>query len=118
MFSFAESSLDIALAFSGAVFTDEDGEKDFLGLSKDDFLGNLYSGSPLVWAPDGDAAFDDGSVVLQLDGATRVRLIGFRRDAAGGVIDLTDFEMNSDDFYELLESWSTAFIRQWELMSG
>ncbi len=39
--------------------------------------------SKLMWAPDGDEAFDDGSYVLQIDSGSLVRLIGFKGTSGG-----------------------------------
>jgi hypothetical protein len=47
-------------------------------MSEAQFTKTLHSNS-LVWAPDGDEAFDDSSNVLQFDIADPVRLIAFKR---------------------------------------
>lgn len=75
------------------------------------YLGGTYRGdvgenvdwSTIVWVPDGDEAFDDGSHILQMDTGSSVRLIGFQNTgddlAAGDVVELT---MLPDAFYSVL----------------
>src|SRR5690242_20205886 len=50
----------------------------YFGMSEAQFTKTLHSNS-LVWAPDGDEAFDDSGYVLQFDLGDLVRLIAFRR---------------------------------------
>ena len=70
----------------------------------------------LIWAPDGDEAFDDGSSVLQLDVGDRVRLIGFRcgvgyhHDPAT----LRDVWLDAAGYYTTLKEWRDAFIAEWQ----
>jgi hypothetical protein len=70
----------------------------------------------LVWAPDGDEAFDDGSYVLQFDVENRVRLIGFKSDDTDRYdpATLKDIWLSSDDFYSVLSRWRDAFEAEWE----
>lgn len=64
--------------------------------------------SGLVMAPDGDAAFDDGSHVLQFDLGRRVRLVAFRgeRQVDAVVDSISDVEMDGKRFYPVLEQWT------------
>jgi hypothetical protein len=41
-------------------------------------LRDMIYSRHILWAPDGDAAFDDGSYILQFDVDERVRLIAFK----------------------------------------
>ena len=69
-----------------------------------------------VWAPDGDAAFDDGSYVLQFNIGGRVRLIGFRC-ATSGLHDpasINEVWLDSEEFYSVLEDWQGNFRAEWE----
>src|SRR6266700_1875408 len=76
--AFADAAaIDIANAYTSALYLDDEKEMYF-GMSEAQFTQALYSNS-LVWAPDGDEAFDDGSYVLQFDVGDRVRLIAFKR---------------------------------------
>jgi hypothetical protein len=58
--------IDIANTYTSAVYLDNDGNETYFGMSQAQFTNTLNSKS-LVWAPDGDEAFDDGSYVLQFD---------------------------------------------------
>ena len=62
----------------------------------------------ILWAPDGDEAFDDSSKVLQFDIADRVRLVGFKTDEDLPRL-VTDVSMESDAFYAILDDWLTKF---------
>ena len=46
--------------------------ESFFGISADE-LRNALASNKMVWAPDGDAAFDDGGHVLQFDQGDSVR---------------------------------------------
>lgn len=57
----------------------------------------------IVWAPDGDAAFDDGSHILQMDTGSSVRLIGFQNTGdALTVDDVVELTILPDAFYSVL----------------
>ena len=104
----------IADAFRNAVYADEQ-QESFFGVRLAEFCDFFYQKSRLVWAPDGDEAFDDGSYVLQFDANSRVRLIVFRRDEgyrqAPGT--LRDVWLPADDFYNVLREWRDAFEAEW-----
>ncbi len=71
----------------------------------------------LMWAPDGDEAFDDGSHVFQIDEKDNmVRLIAFNNslDEAEFVDSITELYIESRRYYGVLEDWSTAFRTLWE----
>jgi hypothetical protein len=87
------------------------------------YLSGTYRGdvseqvdwSTIIWVPDGDEAFDDGSHILQMDIGSSVRLIGFQNtgDAltADDVVELT---MLPDAFYSVLAQcvdWYRGQIR-------
>jgi hypothetical protein len=69
----------------------------------------------LIWAPDGDAAFDDGAVIVQIDEETHVRLVAFRNSpsSSGGPINLQELRIASDNYYDTLRKWSEAFLAEW-----
>jgi hypothetical protein len=70
----------------------------------------------LEWAPDGDAAFDDGSYVLHLEDLTNVRLIGYLSTPAY-VCDpqsLREIWLPIDDFYAILQNWHDRFETEWK----
>lgn len=66
--------------------------------------------SEVVWAPDGDEAFDDGSFVLQFDEKDKVRVLAFRRGKGDSDIsDLAEVRLDPDEFYGVLGSWRSQF---------
>ena len=104
----------IADSFLNACCADEQKES-FFGIAAEHFREVIYS-NHLVWVPDGDEAFDDGSYVLQFDVADRVRLVAFKQDD-NYVYDrgtLRGLWVGSDTFYEVLQQWSEAFEAEWK----
>jgi hypothetical protein len=69
-----------------------------------------------MWAPDGDAALDDGSYVLQFDVDDRVRVIAFRcrENFLHDPATLSDVWLSADGFYNVLQQWHDAFEAEWE----
>ena len=65
----------------------------------------------VVWAPDGDEAFDDDSHILHLDLDQSVRLIGFRTpdDYHSRVRDVTEVVVSENEFYDTLANWLVRF---------
>jgi hypothetical protein len=112
---FAEAAaIDIANAYTSAVYLDNDGNETYFGLSEAEFTKTLYSKS-LVWAPDGDEAFDDGSYVLQFDVGDRVRLIAFKRpESLVDPASVREVWLSSDTFYNALREWTNTFLVDWE----
>lgn len=107
------AAIDIADAYTSAVYLD-DGKEMYFGMSEVQFTKTLYSNS-LVWAPDGDEAFDDSSHVLQFDVGDRVRLIGFKRpDSLVDPASVREVWLSSDAFYNALREWRDAFMAEWE----
>ena len=86
-----------------------------LGLSPEE-VRNLVYRNELLWAPDGDEAFDNGSFVLQFDVGDRVRLIGFQGNSDYRHVQgtLTQVWLRGDRFYELLQEWLEKFNAQWK----
>lgn len=114
---FAESNAaSIADAYSDVVFN-ESHEPEYLGVPTECFRDALYR-NHLVWAPDGDEAFDDGSHVLQFDLGDRVRLVAFKRlgqpPQPSEVIDLW---LDAERFYAVLRQWVEAFDTEWTSMT-
>ena len=103
----------IADAFCSGVYADEHHDSYF-GISWSEFRDLFYS-NHLMWAPDGDAAFDDGSFVLHFDVGDRVRLIGFKFSADYRYVPdtLSDQWLGADEFYEVLRQWHAAFEAEW-----
>lgn len=87
---------------------------DYFGLPAADFTEILY-GNAIVWAPDGDEAFDDGSHILQFDVGNKVRLIAFAHAESPEDVGGTVVEEWLDDevFYSVLSRWSEQFAAEW-----
>jgi hypothetical protein len=104
----------IASSVSRAIYCEPDENELFFGMTKPQFTDIIYS-NDLLWAPDGDEAFDDGSYVLQFDVGEKVRLIAFRR-AINPIYDpesLRDAWLAADDFYGILQNWCDVFKAEW-----
>jgi hypothetical protein len=113
-----EDGMQIAVSVIRSLYTDVDKGTTFFDLSSSDF-GRLIHRNRLLWAPDGDEAFDDRSFVLQFDAADRVRLIAFRRGLDADVLlNMRDVWMLSDHFYSILEEWHRRFEADWRLAIG
>jgi hypothetical protein len=110
--SFArERAAEIADAFRLAVYAPDQELASYFGMSRAEFSKVLY-GQHIVWAPDGDEAFDDGSFVLHFDLDDQVRVIAFRSIAGAYRHDpetLRDVEMPATKFYSILEDLSRAY---------
>jgi hypothetical protein len=106
----------IADAFRDVVYGDRPKESYF-DIPQMQFAEMLHL-NRIVWAPDGDEAFDDGSYILQFDILDSVRLIafkcgqGFFHDPAT----LSDISLPAEDFYGLLHKWHDAFEAEWGSM--
>lgn len=102
----------IADAFRNAIYG-EHRMTSYFGIPLPQFSEMFYS-KQIIWAPDGDAAFDDGSYVLQFDVKDCVRVVAFK--SAGYSYDpatLRDMYLAADDFYPLLQKWSDGFESEW-----
>jgi hypothetical protein len=105
----------IADAFRDAIYAERQKESYF-GVPLTEFADVIQS-KRIVWAPDGDEAFDDGSYVLQFDVRDRVRLIAFKSEGSGyDPATLSDVWLSGDDFYNVLQRWHDAFEAEWESM--
>jgi hypothetical protein len=109
------SAHEIASSIVSILYDDLPAEAKLLGMRNDE-LADLVHGSRLIWAPDGDAAFDDRSHVLHIDIDDQVRLIAFRRGDQG-LFDpstLVDQWLPIDEFYSVLGEWRDRFVLEWE----
>jgi hypothetical protein len=105
----------IADAVRSALYGDTADEAQFFGITGPEFRDIVYA-NDLLWAPDGDAAFDDRSYVLQLDVEDRVRLIAFKSADEGFACDpdsLRDVWLPVDEYYRVLEQWHHSFEAEW-----
>jgi hypothetical protein len=104
----------IADAVSQALYGDGPDDESFWGMSRSE-LRKLVSSKDLLWAPDGDAAFDDGSYVLQFDVEERVRLIAFQRPVGlfHEPATLRDVWITTQRYYLTLQQWRDDFEASW-----
>jgi hypothetical protein len=100
----------IAEAFLSANYTETPPGQLFFDVPADEFLSELAA-HELVWAPDGDAAFDDGGHVLQFDVDGRVRLVAFKN--GNGDLALREAWLDEHTFYDILEKWRSTFEAVW-----
>lgn len=105
---------EIVDAFLATTYDMDRQDEHFFGMSCDEFRDNLAL-CQIVWAPDGDAAFDDGSHVLQFDSGEHVRLIAFKNEQNLDDVarTLTEVWVNSNMFYALLDEWRSGFEVEW-----
>ena len=98
----------------GALYEEARQSEFFFGISASE-LRTVLTSSEIVWAPDGDEAFDDGGHVLQLDLGNEVRLIAFknRPTADDSFSSLREVRMTANVFYGLLSEWYSRFETEW-----
>lgn len=103
----------IADAVHNAVYAEVPYECCF-GMPSGELVKSIHS-NHIIWAPDGDEAFDDSSHVLQFDIQDRVRVIAFKYGDEGILIPTTlrDVWLAADAFYDILQQWHDAFASQW-----
>lgn len=83
----------------------------FFGMKGGEF-SDLINEKQVVWAPDGDEAFDDSSYVLQFDVGNRVRLIAFKAAMEHPVYNrstLREVWLPADEYYDMLGQWRQQF---------
>lgn len=119
------SAEDIANAVIEAdtCFPEESGEEadpDRLWGLNDRDLMDAVNESKVIWAPDGDAGFDDSSTVLFIDEDDSVRVIGYRTEKAVGfrykAVDVGAVVIPAEQAYGVLREWREAFLKEWELL--
>ena len=113
-FALEADARKIADAVSLAIYGDGLKDEAFLGVSRSE-LCELVSSKNLLWVPDEDEAFDDGSYVLQFDVEERVRLIAFQRPI--GLFHepstLRDIWVAKQAYYGTLQQWKDEFEAFW-----
>jgi Immunity protein 42 len=117
--AFADQSAgEIADAYRDAIYAPNQEEKDFFRIPFSRFESMIHE-SRMVWAPDGDEAFDDGSYVLHFDVANRVRLIAFTSQERGyhhAPDSLRDVWCDADEFYRILSRWREDHEAAWQVV--
>jgi Immunity protein 42 len=107
------AALDIANAYISAIYLDDGENETYCGMNEPQFKQTLSSNS-LVWAPDGDEAFDDGSHVMHFDVGNQVRLIAFKcPDRLVDPASVREVWLPSDTFYNILAEWRDSFLADW-----
>lgn len=108
----------VADAYLDAIYR-ETPRTAYFGLSREGFADAMYA-SAIAWAPDGDAAFDDGGHVLQMDVGGKVRLIAFENTGVREelAISLREEWLEAELFYDVLLRWSTRFAVERTLLLG
>ena len=103
----------IADAFRNALYAEKQQQSHF-GIPLAEF-SHMIRSKRIMWAPDGDEAFDDGSYVLQFDVQDHVRLIAFKcgQDGLHDPSTMGDVWLAADDFYCVLQHWHEAFAAEW-----
>ena len=105
------SAGEIAHAIRDAIYAPDAEGKHFFGLPHAMFERMIFS-NHLMWAPDGDEAFDDGSCVLHFDVGDRVRLVAFKSSRNSDHREPTTISsiwLPADEYYSILEQWRDAF---------
>jgi hypothetical protein len=105
----------VVSAFRRVAYGELDANDRFFGMAAEQFRDAIYS-NHLVWAPDGDEAFDDGSYVLQVESQDQVRLIAFMGtpDFLYDPSSLRDLRLSGDEFYTVLQDWHDGFNNEWK----
>jgi len=106
----------IADAVRLAVYAPEQQNSLYFGMSEADFADVVHS-KHLLWAPDGDQAFDDHSYILQFDVEDQVRLVAFKSDEEyrHNSSTLNDVWLPADKFYPTLQRWHDDFENEWAM---
>lgn len=106
------SAQTLASAVHLAVYVDSDDPSPF-GVAATEIRAALRQ--EVLLAPDGDAAFDDGSTVLHIDMGEAVRVVAFTNIAAvaSGIDRVAEVRMSAAAFYAVLEDWRDAFETAW-----
>jgi len=108
----------IAESVQNAIYSENPYDRVF-DMSREDFMESLYK-REILWAPDGDEAFDDGSHVLQIDEGNEVRLIAFvnneNTESLWGSV--SEIYLSQDDFYNILEEWVRVFQEELKIKNN
>ncbi len=115
-FSNIKESQLIAFNFQKALYAEDAEMSDYFGLSYNEFDDFIHNNN-LLWAPDGDEAFDDGSHVIQFDVKNKVRLIGFKTTPNYSYDEhsLSDLWIEIEEYYDVLNKWYVQFKNEWNI---
>jgi hypothetical protein len=103
-------------AFLTAFFGEEYDESQSGSISLEEIESLKMNVNNVVWAPDGDEAFDDGSYILQFDIEDEVRLVAFQRtsDSKFRCNSIVELWLDSSEFYGTLEAWYREIQSEWK----
>lgn len=103
----------LARAFSAVLYDDAE-PAEALGMPSSQLRHAVHQNHH-QWAPDGDEAFDDGSLIFQMDYGNSVRLISYRQTSqyVPELGTLRDVVLDAATFYEILAEWHKAFAAHW-----
>ena len=108
-------SLELAQITNSSLYGSIDNKDSWEFSIPSNELADIIYQNNLIWAPDGDEAFDDGSRVFQFDiDEEIVRLIGYKTTEDYNVHTLSDLKMDSNEFYATLQEWSDSFYQEWQ----
>lgn len=102
---------DLADMYLAVIYAENSGDCLYFGKSAQEIKQILYE-SDVIWAPDGDAAFDDGSHILLFNFGHMVRLIAFKNSESYIATNLQELLIPSDSFYDILDEWKRQFESQ------
>ena len=108
-------SLTMIKAIRDGLYLNYDEGAMYFGIPSLQFAEQIYAKN-IIWAPDGDEAFDDSSYVLQFDLGGQVRLIGFKcsNDPYIDNGTLSDVVLDADLYYGILRDWRDSFMKEWQ----
>ncbi|MGB7815670.1 MAG: Imm42 family immunity protein [Methylotenera sp.] len=101
----------LADMYLAAIYAENSDDSLYFGKSAQEIKQMLYE-SDVIWAPDGDAAFDDGSHILLFNFNHMVRLIAFKNSESYKATNLQELLIPSDSFYDILDGWKSQFENQ------
>lgn len=113
---FAKENADcIVKQYVSTYFGDNEGHEGCLSNLNVEEFRSAIEGGELVMAPDGDAAFDDGSHVLHFDMGEHVRVIAFKNeiDENMRLQSISETTLDALAFYVTLEDWLQSFSGEW-----
>jgi hypothetical protein len=112
-----QDALSIAKIVRYSLFSKETSDNHECNNFREKTAGEIYK-NKLLWAPDGDAAFDDRSNILQFDIDGMVRLVGYKCMQANeiDVDSIRDLYLDADCYYTTLKDWSEKFFNEWNMM--
>jgi hypothetical protein len=100
----------IVEAFRVLRYDEQPSKRNFFGITASE-VQNIFTLNEIMWVPDGDEAFDDGSHILQFDEGDKVRLVAFLNtenptELMGSIVEKWIYP---DVYYGILSQWLSLF---------